>query len=425
MSKQPRERGKPISFSRFIALRYVSAGKQSHLVSFMSAISIFGLALGIAILITVLSVMNGFDREMRENILGIVPHITISSQENLSANAWQDIRETVEQHPQVVSSAPVIEVTGVIATPQSNKGVLVNGIDPASETSVSAIARFMRSGGLAQLEQTQWGVILGEPLAERLGVGMGDKVDLFSPNVSLNPITPLATFRSFEVLGLFRVGTEELDNDLAMINLTAALALFRLRSPYSGLRLRTSDVLQADRIRFELADQLPTDVSTTSWTARFGAIYDNIRFSRNIIGFMLWLLVGVAAFNLVVSLIMIVRDKRGDIAILRTLGASPQLIKQIFMWQGCFIGLLGIAIGVTLGVIASLQVSNLAAWIERRFGIQLLNAEVYPIDFLPSQLQLGDVVTVALGVLLLALLATVYPANRAAAVQPAEALRAD
>lgn len=413
------------SFSRFIALRYVSAGKHSHLVSFMSAISIFGLALGIAILITVLSVMNGFDKEMRENILGIVPHITVSSDENLTVDNWRDIEEIISQNQAVAAVAPVIEVAGVVATSQSNKAVLVNGIDADDESRVSAIHRFMREGSLEALGQTRWGVILGESLAQRLGVGVGDAVDVFSPSVSLNPITPLATFRSFEVVGLFRVGTEELDNELVMINIDAARALFRLRTPFSGLRLRTIDVLQADRIRFELMRDLPNFVQAESWTARFGSIYDNIRFSRNIIGFMLWLLVGVAAFNLVVSLIMIVRDKRADIAILRTLGASPLIIKRIFMWQGCFIGLVGIGIGVTLGVIASLQVSNLAAWIEQRFGLQLLNAEVYPIDFLPSQLSLIDVISVAGGVLVLALCATIYPANRAAAVQPAAALRAD
>lgn len=413
------------SFSRFIAMRYVSAGKRSQLVSFMSALSIFGLALGIAILITVLSVMNGFDREMRENILGIVPHITLSSEENLSADAWLEIENLVMQTGEVLEVAPVIEVAGVVATGQSNKAVLVNGIDAANESRVSAIHRFIRAGSLDALEQTRWGVILGEPLAERLGVGLGDSVDLFSPNISLNPITPLAVFRKFEVVGLFRVGTEELDNDLVMINIAAARALFRLRAPFSALRLRTTDVLLADRLRAELASVLPAAVRSESWTGRFGSIYNNIRFSRSIIGFMLWLLVGVAAFNLVVSLIMIVRDKRGDIAILRTLGASPQLIKHIFMWQGCFIGLIGIAIGVTLGIIGSLQISNLAAWMENRFGLQLLNAEVYPIDFLPSQLSAADVITVALGVLVLALCATIYPANRAAAVQPADALRYD
>lgn len=413
------------SFSRFIALRYVSAGKRSQLVSFMSALSIFGLALGIAILITVLSVMNGFDREMRENILGIVPHITLSSEENLTVDAWQEIENLVMQTGKVLQVAPVIEVVGVVATGQSNKAVLVNGIDAGNESRVSAIHRFMRAGSLDALEQTRWGIVLGESLAERLGVGLGDAVDLFSPNISLNPITPLAVSRQFEVVGLFRVGTEELDNDLVMINIASARALFRLRVPFSALRLRTTDVLLADRLQAELAGVLPAGVRSESWTGRFGSIYNNIRFSRTIIGFMLWLLVGVAAFNLVVSLIMIVRDKRGDIAILRTLGASPQIIKHIFMWQGCFIGLIGIAIGVTLGIIGSLQISNLAAWVENRFGLQLLNAEVYPIDFLPSQLSAADVITVALGVLLLALSATIYPANRAAAVQPADALRSD
>lgn len=413
------------SFARFIALRYVSAGKQSHLVSFMSALSIFGLALGIAILIIVLSVMNGFDREMRENILGIVPHLTLSSEENLGLEAWQEIERLTLQTGDVVAIAPVIERPGVIATPLGNKGVLVNGIEAGNESGVSAIHRFMRAGNLDDLEQSKWGVIMGEPLAERLGVGLGDSVDLFSLKISMNPITPLAISRKFEVAGLFRVGTEELDNQLVMINLESARALFRLRTPYTGLRLRTTDVLQADRLRSEIIGNLPAVVHVESWTARFGSVYDNIRFSRNIIGFMLWLLVVVAAFNLVVSLIMIVRDKRSDIAILRTLGASPRMIKRIFMWQGCLIGMISIAIGVALGIVGSLQISNLAAAVERRFGLELLNAEIYPIDFLPSQLELTDVLTVALGVLLLALCATIYPANRAAAVQPAEALRSD
>ena len=205
----------------------------------------------------------------------------------------------------------------------------------------------------------------------------------------------------------------------------AARALFKLRTPYNGLRLRTSDVLLADETRAELEIALPATVQTSSWTARFGAIYNNIQFSRTIIGFMLWLLVGVAAFNLIVSLIMIVRDKRGDIAILRTLGASPRMINRIFMWQGGLIGLIGISIGVVFGIIGSLQVGNLAEFVERRFAIQLLNAEVYPIDFLPSQLSFVDIALVVAGVLVLSLLATIYPARKAAAVQPAEALRTD
>ena len=426
----------PVVVPRYIALRYVSVGKRSHLVSFMSAISIFGLVLGVAILITVLSVMNGFDREMRENILGIVPHITLDSEENLDSEAWDGISRIAGRHSMVESVAPVIQMMAVVATPGdrpdngentriNGKGVLVNGIDAELEPGVSAIDRFMREGGLARLQQTRWGIILGQTLAQRLGVNPGDSVDLFSPDISLNPITPVAPFRRFEVAGIFRVGAQELDGEFAMVNLAAARALFKLRAPYNGLRLRTTDVLTADQTRMELLAALPAEVTVTSWTARFGNIYENIRFSRTIVGFMLWLLVGVAAFNLIVSLTMIVRDKRGDIAILRTLGASPQLISRIFIWQGCLIGLIGIGIGVVLGIIGALRVSELVAWIEERFAVQFLSAEVYPIDFLPSELQVADILAVVIGVMLLTLLATVYPARRAAAIQPAEALRAD
>ena len=227
------------------------------------------------------------------------------------------------------------------------------------------------------------------------------------------------------MVGIFKVGSLELDSEMALINLSSARVLFKIRPPYNGLRIRTSEVLNADPIRLELARALPATVSVQSWTAALGGIYNNIKFSRSIISFMLWLLIGVAAFNLVVSLIMIVRDKRGDIAILRTLGASPAMINRIFMWQGCLIGAIGITIGVALGVLGSLKISDLATAIESRFSLQLLNAEVYPIDFLPSQLYYGDVLMVTAGVLLLSFLATLYPARRAAAVQPAEALRTE
>ena len=414
---------KPLSLSRFVAFRYVSAGKSSHLVSFMSAISIFGLALGLAILVIVLSVMNGFDKEMRQSVLGIVPHITLSSEENLNETQWLEIRDTIEQNPAVVSISPVIQASGVAAAQGSHKGVVINGVDAALEAESSAINRFMRAGDLTALQDNRWGIVLGQTLANRLGVGLGDNVDLFSTSISINPITPLATFKGFDVVGIYRVGAAELDGNLVMINLSAARALFRLRTPYNAVHIRTVDVLQAEMVRQEIMADLPGALRGESWVATLGAIYENIQFSRGIISFMLWLLIGVAAFNLVVSLIMIVRDKRGDIAILRTLGASPKTINHIFMWQGCFIGLTGIAIGVVLGVLGSLYVSQFAAFIEATFSIQILNAEVYPIDFLPSELNFFDVVTAASGVLLLSLLATIYPASRAAAIEPADALR--
>ena len=414
---------KPLALSRFVAFRYVNAGKSSHLVSFMSAISIFGLALGLAILVIVLSVMNGFDKEMRQSVLGIVPHITLSSEENLNEAQWQEVRATVEQNPAVVSISPVIQAIGVAAAQGSHKGVVINGIDAALEAESSAINRFMRAGDLKALIDNRWGVVLGQTLANRLGANLGDNVDLFSTSISVNPITPLATFKGFDVVGIYRVGAQELDANLVMINLSAARALFRLRTPYNAAHIRTVNVLQAEIVRAQLMTDLPGALRSESWVASLGAIHENIQFSRGIISFMLWLLIGVAAFNLVVSLIMIVRDKRGDIAILRTLGASPKTINNIFMWQGCFIGLTGIAFGVVLGVLGSLYISQFAAFVESTFSIQILNAEVYPIDFLPSQLSLLDVAYVASGVLVLSLLATIYPASKAAAIQPADALR--
>jgi len=414
---------RPLSLSRFVAFRYVSAGKNSNLVSFMSAVSIFGLALGLAILVIVLSVMNGFDKEMRQTVLGIVPHITLSSEESLADAQWQEIRETVEKNPAVVSISPVIQAVGVAAAKGSYKGVVINGVDAALEADFSVINRFMRTGDLTALQDNRWGVVLGETLANRLGVGLGDNVDLFSTSISINPITPLATFKGFEVVGVYRVGAEELDGNLVMINLFAARALFRMRAPYNGMHIRTVDVLQAEMVRQEIMADLPGSLRSDSWITTLGAIYENIQFSRGIISFMLWLLIGVATFNLVVSLIMIVRDKRGDIAILRTLGASSKTINNIFIWQGCLIALIGIAIGAVLGVLGSLYVSQFAAFIEAAFSIQILNAEVYPIDFLPSELNLLDVAYVASGVLVLSLLATIYPAKKAGAIQPADALR--
>ena len=414
-----------ISLPRYIAARYISAGKRSHLVSFMSAISVAGLTLGIAVLIIVLSVMNGFDKEMRENVLGIVPHITLSTNEGLRQDNWNDVAALVLENPRVESISPLIEVAGVVAANSSSKGVLINGVDAGAELQSSVLERFMTAGSLTALHESKWGIVIGETLADRLQVQLGDTVDVFSPNISLNPITPLATFRGFTLVGVYRVGTEELDSDLAMINLSAAKALFKIRSPYNAVRIRTSDVLLAEEVRQELNAVLPAEIRSQSWMATLGSIYQNIQFSRTIISFMLWLLIGVAAFNLVVSLIMIVRDKKGDIAILRTLGASPATINSIFMWQGCFIGLIGIVSGVLLGIIGSLNISRFAAFIENRYSLQLLNAEVYPIDFLPSQIDPLDIAVVVVGVFILSMLATIYPASRAAAIQPAEALRTD
>ncbi len=413
------------ALARRIAVRYVSVGRRSHLVSFMSAVAVAGIAFGAAALITVLSVMNGFDREMRESILGVVPHLVIASEEGLDEEQWRDIATAALEHPLVESAAPTIRTAAVAAGEGGGKAVQVVAIDPTLDPALFPVDRFMLSGSLGALAESRWGIVLGARLAERLGAEAGGSVTLYAPTVALNPLSPRATFRRFQVVGIFRAGADELDGELAVIAPRAARALFRPRGAFNSLRLRVTDVLQADRAGAELIPRLPATATVESWTRRLGAMYSNIRFSRSIIGLMLWLLAGVAAFNLVVSLVMIVRDKRGDIAILRALGASPGAVNRIFIWQGCLIGAVGVGAGAALGAAGALHVGGLAAWIERRFSIELLNAEVYPIDYLPSELSGADVAAVAAGVMLLSLLATLYPARRAAAVRPAEVLGAE
>lgn len=412
-------------FPAYIGLRYASVGRRSQLVSFMSLLTIGGLALGIAILLTVLSVMNGFDREVRENILGILPHGSIHANERQLLPQWESIQEMLDAHPDIIATAPLIEETGVVANNGFAKGVVVNGIDPVREGEISIIDRFMQSGSLAALSEKRFTIILGATLAENLGVEVGDTVNLYSLNISMNPIAPLPTQRQFTVGGIYKVGTLELDSAMALINIQDAQALYRYRNSYTSLRFKSSDLFAVDTLRDSLQIGLNSDFEVRTWMQVFGNIYENIRFSRTIVGFLLWLLVGVAAFNLVVSLIMIVRDKRGDIAILRTLGATPTTIGQIFVTQGVAIGLMGTIIGVTAGVFFSLTVSDFAQFIESSFGLKLLSAEVYPVDFLPSQLRFSDIVWVSIGVLVLSVIATLYPAYRASRVLPAEALRSE
>lgn len=411
------------SFSLYVALRYVSVGRRSQLVSFMSLLSIGGLALGISILITVLSVMNGFDREVRENILGILPHGTVKALDRVSAQRWVQVQEALDASVDVLASAPLVEATGVLAVPGYAKGVVVNGVDPEQESQISIIDRFMSSGSLAALGQERFNILLGQTLAENLGLGVGDKVSLYSLNISMNPLVALPTQRQFTVAGIYKVGTIELDSAMAIIALQDAQALYRYRDTYTGMRFKVEDLLAIRAVAQDLYASLPMGFQIEPWTRQFGNIYENIQFSRTIVGFLLWLLVGVAAFNLVVSLVMIVRDKRGDIAILRTIGASPKTIGRIFLTQGCIVGLIGTLIGVALGVLFSLTVGDFAALLERVFDIQLLSAEVYPVDFLPSQIRLMDILGVSVGVFFLSVLATLYPAYRASRVQPAEALR--
>lgn len=416
--------GRSFALARRIGLRYVRAGSSSSLAAFMSALSIAGLAFSVALLILVLSVVNGFEREVRENVLALVPHLVVTSSEPLNAADWSDVEARLARVAEISEVEPVVASVGLVANAETSRAVVINGLDTEDEA-LARLGRFAVAGQVAELGAQRWGAILGASLARELGVDVGDTVDVFSPKLTPNPLATVPTFKAFQVVAITRVGSAEVDAKLVTLALPDARALLRERSPLNALHIQTRDVLLADSAGYAVRQALGPGFTTESWTATLGAMYRNIQFSRSIIGFMLWLLIAIAAFNLVVSLVMMVRDKRGDVAILITLGASARTIGGIFLWQGVAIAFIGVALGTGLGVVAALWIGELASAFERATGVVLLNPDVYPIDFLPSQILLSDLLVVASGVLVLAVLAAVYPARQAAALKPAVVLRGD
>lgn len=408
---------------RTIALRYLWSGRGDRLVSFMARLAILGLIFGVSILVLVLSVLNGFDREMRQSVLGVIPHIIISTDQTMPDSRWEAIGRDLLGPDGILAISPVIEQAGVLANPAGSRGVLVQGLDVAAEAEQSRLGNYTVAGSLQALADTRWGIGLGQSLAEELGLQIGDSVDLFSTSLNINPLAPLPSFRAFELRAVFALGAEQIDQNLVVINRSAARALYRMRSSQTGWRVRLVDELAAPQLAQQLSRELQGEFDVIPWTRQLGAVYDNIRFSRSLISLLLWLLVAVAMFNLVVSLLMIVRDKRGDIAILRTLGATPGKITAVFLWQGALIAGIGGVAGILLGCVGALYVSELAAGLEAILGFKLLNSEVYPINYIPSQLRASDLAQVSGGVLILALLASWYPARRAALLRPAEVLR--
>lgn len=409
----------------YIGRRYASLRSRNLLVGFISTLSVLGLALGVAILITVLSVMNGFDRELRQTILGLVPHISATTQRGSplrTEQQWQTYLEEVRGFPGVTAAAPLVQLQGMLLAGGRSRGILLNAVEPDLERQVSIIDNFMTAGGLDTLEGGAYNILLGAGLAESLGVGPGDSVTLVSTEV---PITLLGGFprkKAFTVSGIFQVGSQ-LDSNLALVHMDDAQTLYRLGRRIHGLRIQVDELFAVGGIGQGLREVLPPDTALRYWTVDFGPMYENIRLSKTLVGLLLFLLVAVAAFNVVVSLFMVVRDKQGDIAILRTMGGSVPTIRNIFLVQGFIIGLIGTGVGLILGILFALSVSEIVAGIESLLGIDFLSAEIYPVNYLPSQIQVRDLLLVCGVSLLLSLLATIYPAVTAARVRPAEALR--
>ncbi|WP_296188734.1 lipoprotein-releasing ABC transporter permease subunit [Pseudomonas sp. UBA1879] len=407
----------------FIGTRYTRAKRRNHFVSFISLTSMIGLALGVVVMIVVLSVMNGFDHEMRTRVLGMVPHATIESGEPISD--WQSLAAKVKQNPQVEAIAPFTQVQGLLTNNGNVQKILLNAIDPVQERKVSIIDGFMKQGRLDDLVSGGFGVVIGDKAATKLGVGIGDKVTFVSPEVTVTPAGMFPRMKRFTVVGIFHVGAGELDGYLGVTNLQDLARLHRWKpDQVQGLRLKFTDLFKAPRTAYDIAQSLGDhQYYSRDWTRTHGNLYQAIGMEKSIIGLLLLLIVAVAAFNIISTLVMVVNDKRGDIAILRTLGATPGQIMRIFMVQGTVIGVVGTAIGAGVGILAALNVSSAISALEGLIGHKFLNADVYFIDYLPSQLMTEDVLMVCGAALVLSFLATLYPAWRAARTQPAEALR--
>ncbi|MBT2294601.1 lipoprotein-releasing ABC transporter permease subunit [Pseudomonas fluorescens] len=407
----------------FIGTRYTRAKRRNHFVSFISLTSIIGLALGVVVMIVVLSVMNGFDHEMRTRVLGMVPHATLETGEAISD--WPSLAAKVKQNPQVLAVAPFTQMQGLLTNNGKVSKVLLNGIDPGLERQVSIIDNFMKQGQLDDLAPGSFGIVIGDKAAAKLGAAIGDKLTFVAPEVTVTPGGMFPRMKRFTVVGIFHVGAGELDGYLGVTNLQDLARLHRWKpDQVQGLRLKFDDLFQAPRVAWTIAQQLGEDrYYARDWTRTHGNLYQAIRMEKAMIGLLLLLIVAVAAFNIISTLVMVVNDKKGDIAILRTLGATPGQIMRIFMVQGTVIGVIGTLVGALVGMFAALNVSAAIAALEGLIGHKFLNADVYFIDYLPSQLQTDDVLMVCGAALVLSFLATLYPAWRAARTQPAEALR--
>ncbi len=411
------------AYELFIGLRYTRAKRRNHFISFISLISLLGITLGMTALITVMSVMNGFQKEVRTRILGVASHIQVSGVDGTLTN-WRQVAEEATKHPQVEAAAPYVGAQGMVSYGQVVRGVVVRGILPDLEEKVADLARMMVNGELDELVPGEFGIVVGMELARALGVSKGDKIVLISPQGQVTPAGILPRLKQFTVTGIFEAGHFEYDSGLVLIHLVDAQKLYRMGDDQiSGVRLKLHDLFQAPQVVRELVPIISQDTYISDWTRQHANYFRAIQIEKRMLSLILALIIAVAAFNIVSTLVMAVTDKQPDIAILRTLGASPRSIMKIFIVQGTLIGVIGTALGVVGGVLLAYNVSDVIALIERVFSVQFLSREVYYIGEIPSDLQMADVVTVAVVSFVLTLLATIYPSYRASKVNPAEALR--
>lgn len=414
-------------FELFVGMRYTRAKRKNHFISFISLTSMIGIALGVAALIIVLSVMNGFQKDLRTRILGVASHLEITGSNNTLSD-WPNIAESSVKREHVLASAPYIAAQAMLSYGQGVQGAIIRGVLPAAEDKVADLGKSMRVGRLNDLRAGEFGIILGTDLAYNLGAQMGDKVVVMAPQGQFTPAGVVPRLKQFTVIGLFSSGMQEYDAGLALIHMDDAAKLYRMDNKVSGVRLKLDDLFIAPNVAASISKDLngasnPTSAYyVTDWTQQHANFFKAVQMEKRVMFIILTLIVAVAAFNIVSTLVMAVTDKRADIAIMRTFGASPASIMAIFIVQGALIGLIGTLIGAVFGVIVALNIDVIIPFIEGLFHIQFLAKDVYQISEVPSDLIWPDVITIVIVSFVLSLLATLYPSWRASKINPAEAL---
>jgi len=423
-----------IPYELWIGARYAGLGRirqrrgrRDRFISFIAASSMAGIALGVAALIVVLSVMNGFQKEVRDRMLSVLPHIELyipGAAPERVLEQWQQFADAAKRNPEVKAGAPFVAAQGMLVRGQALRGVQVRGIDPATEGNVSDLPRQMVAGKLADLKPGGFGVVLGNELADGMGVKVGDTLLMLAPQGSISPAGFAPRMRQFTVVGVFSSGHYEYDSSLAFVDNEDAAKVFR-DSGTAGVRLRIADMQKAPEVAAELRNVLPPYVMASDWSRNNRTWFAAVQTEKRMMFLILALIVAVAAFNLLSSLVMAVKDKQSDIAILRTLGAGPGEVARIFLVQGALIGVIGTLLGVAGGILIAYNVDVIVPFIERLLGVHFLPREIYFISALPSDPQVGDIVTIGVTSLVLSLLATLYPSWRASRLQPAQVLRHD
>ena len=409
------------SYQVFIGLRYVMSRRRNRFISFISLISILSIALGVVVLTTVLSVVSGFERVLTEHLIGMEAEATVIGYGD-SLEDWSSVADRVQAHPGIVSAAPYVESEGMVTFERQVKGVLVRGILPEAEPRVSFLPEKMITGELGALSPGEFGIVLGADLMEILQAAPGDRVTLVSPSAMVTPAGIIPRTKRFTVVGVYDTDMYEFDSVMVFVHLDDAARFFRTVNP-DGLRLKTSDVMQAPRISREAFRDVPGRYAVIDWTQRHVNYFHSIQMTKKMMFVILILIIAVATFNIISTLMMMVTDKQADIAVLRTLGVAPEGIMKIFIIQGATLGVAGILLGVAGGVALAGNIDSIAAGIERLLQVRFLSPDVYFISRVPSDLHWMDVSITAAAALLFAVLATLYPAWRAAQTRPAEALR--